>query len=151
MTLHLIKLSVGTESLDTFKTWQEERFAQKRALGEPEQIWHVTRAFPRRAAEVLDGGCLYWVIKRQIVARQKIAALEKVTVPGVNGDESEKPRCAIILDPGLIPVRPVPRKPFQGWRYFDPKDVPPDLRPGEDPNADLPPEMAAELRDLGLI
>ena len=152
MTVHLLKLSVGTESLESLERWQERVLKERLRRGAPEVIAHVTRAYPKRAAEVLDGGSIYWVIKRMIVARQKIVGLEQVTTPGVNGDESEKPRCAIVLAPGLIPVRPVPKRPFQGWRHLEEKDAPADLVAGAVGESDeLPPEMAAELRELGLL
>jgi len=38
---------------------------------------------------------------------------------------------------------------FQGWRYLEPARAPPDLSSGD--SADLPPEMAAELKRLGLL
>ena len=38
---------------------------------------------------------------------------------------------------------------FQGWRYFDAVRVPPDLSQGD--TADMPAEMAAELKRLGLL
>jgi len=151
MTVHLLKLSVGTESLESQRAWQERVLRERRRRGEPEVLVHVTRAYPKRAAEVLDGGSLYWVVKRAIVARQPIVGLEHVTSPGVNGDATPKPRCAIVLAPGLIPVRPVPKRPFQGWRYLEQKDAPEDLPEGAPGDDDLPPDMAAELRDLGLI
>jgi hypothetical protein len=43
---------------------------------------------------------------------------------------------------------PTRRAAFQGWRYLEPADAPPDLAMG----GDLPPdEMLRELRALGLI
>jgi hypothetical protein len=48
-----------------------------------------------------------------------------------------------------VPVHPWPRRPHQGWRYLKPEDAPPDLREGD--GGDMPPEMIAELRELGLL
>ena len=47
-----------------------------------------------------------------------------------------------------MPTVPWPHRPFQGWRYLAAADAPPDIA-GTDP--DLPPEMAVELRELGLL
>ena len=73
---------------------------------------------------MLDGGSLYWVIKGQIAARQKLKELRAVKRNGV-------PHCGLVYDKELIPVSPRPRRAFQGWRYLDDKDAPPDLSPGQ--------------------
>ena len=44
---------------------------------------------------------------------------------------------------------PQRRGAFQGWRYFEPKDAPPDLRKGDKSGGD--PELALELSRRGLI
>lgn len=41
-----------------------------------------------------------------------------------------------------------PCKPFQGWRYLEAANAPVDRRKGEQ---EPPPEMAEELRRLGLL
>ena len=61
-------------------------------------------------------------------------------------------RCGIVLAPELIPVAPRQMRPFQGWRYFEQRDVPPDLTDvSGDIDPAMPPEMLAELRELGLV
>jgi hypothetical protein len=100
--------------------------------------------WPKREAEVLDGGSLYWVIKGVILARQRITALQEVDL----GDGI--PRCALILDAEVIRTEAAPRRPFQGWRYLDPKESPRDLpavRAKDDP---LPPKLAQALAEIGL-
>ena len=57
---------------------------------------HVTRMWPRREAELLDGGSLYWVFKGLVLARQRILGLEPRR--GADGIE----RCAIRLDPAVV-------------------------------------------------
>jgi hypothetical protein len=57
----------------------------------------------------------------------------------------------IRIEPELILVEPRSYKPFQGWRYLRVEDAPPDLRHSATDAAHLPPEMAEELRALGLI
>ena len=76
---------------------------------------------PTRKEEVLDGGSLYWIIRRFIRVRQRIIGLEAVV-----GDDGI-PRCDLILDPELIRTEPQPRRPHQGWRYLNPADAPKDL------------------------
>ncbi|WP_370312257.1 DUF1489 family protein [Sagittula sp.] len=140
-TVHLLKLSVGTESVEDLAAWQTAQ-APRWPEGMPR---HVTRMWPRREAEVLNGGSIFWVIKGLIQARQRIARLDRVT--GQDGIE----RCAIVLEPGLIRVQTTPKRPFQGWRYLAPGDAPADLpasRAAEDP---LPPELAGALAEIGVI
>jgi hypothetical protein len=139
-TLHIIKLSVGTESIED----HARRQAYRRAETGSEYNSHLTRNFPRRGEEILaGGGSIYWVIKGVILARQRIHAFE----PREN-QEGER-RCAIVLEPDLIPTAPRAHRPFQGWRYLKPEDAPPDLADGE--SDALPPELAEELRVLGLL
>ena len=134
--LHLVKLAAGCDGLDMLRAFQAERL---RLSG---QVFHLTRQTPKRADELCDGGSIYWVIKGQVAARQRILAVETET------DEDGRPRCRLILDLGIVEVRPTPMRPFQGWRYLEAKDAPKDRRGGE---SEPPPEMAAELRALGLL
>jgi len=146
MALHLIKLCVGVDHVDELAGYQSARLAAARAAGiENPKIRHVTRNTPRRAAQVLDGGSLYWVIRRVIRVRQRILAFEAVE------REDGTPACAIVLDPVLVRTKHRSFRPFQGWRYFPDADVPPDLPEGANAAADVPEEMADELRELGLI
>lgn len=145
MTVHLVKMAVGVASLSELAERQRLRLEAARAAGEPPRLRHVTRSTPRRAEEILDGGSIYWVVRRRIRARQAIVALERVT-----GDDG-KPRCALILDAELVPVEPRPKRPFQGWRYLDAGAAPPDARTFADDAEELPDEMAEELRALGLL
>jgi hypothetical protein len=99
-----------------------------------------TRQTPKRGAEIVDGGSLYWVFKGQILIRQPILAIE--TLPA-----GPRTRCEILLAEEMIATVPQPRRAFQGWRYFETKDAPPDLA-GEDA-ANLPQELARQLREIG--
>ena len=143
MTIHLIKLSVGSESLDDLASWQKQRLKELKAKGKTPELMHVTRQTPKRAEEVLDGGSIFWVIKGWIVARQKLIELRPLKRDGV-------PHCGLIYDKKLIPVQWKPRRAFQGWRYFDPKDAPPDRDP-RDGSDDLPEALRRELNELGLL
>ncbi|MEX0921768.1 MAG: DUF1489 domain-containing protein [Rhodovibrionaceae bacterium] len=142
MTLNLIKLSVGSESIDSLAGWQQER------LRNNGRLWHATRMTPRRREELLDGGSIYWVIKGYVQARQRVIGFDQV----LQGAEGEERRTTLLLlDPELVAVEPRRHRPFQGWRYLQTEDAPRDLGRGPEGGEDLPPEMLAELRDLGLL
>jgi hypothetical protein len=144
-TLHLVKLCVGTDSVEDLLQWQAKRSAERLAAGLDARPRHVTRMWPRRADELLRGGSLYWVIRGVIRVRQRIAALEEVI-----GEDGIR-RCAIVFDPPLVPTAPRPRRPFQGWRYLAASDAPPDIgtAPGDEP--DLPPGLREELTRFGVL
>ncbi len=138
--VNLVKLCVGAESIEDLTDWQAER-----ARSLPGWLpCHVTRMWPRRAAEVLNGGSLYWVIKGVILARQRIAALEE------RRGEDGILRCALIFDPPVIRTAAAPRRPFQGWRYLDPADSPRDLPSGRAADSALPGPLALALAEIGL-
>lgn len=146
MTLHLVKLCVGATSIEDLARWQEERLAGLRKARRPARLAHTTFQKPKRESELLDGGSLYWVIKGVIQARQRLIALDE----GTKDDGSAC--CLLVLNPELVPVRPVPRRAFQGWRYLTAEDAPPDLgRGAADGIAALPPKMRKDLAELGLI
>ena len=103
----------------------------------------TTRYLPKRHAEILEGGSLYWIIKHQLVGRARVLGFEDTPEGRVN----------IVLEAKVIPVNPMPRRAHQGWRYLEDKDVPSDLgsvSEGEDVS-DLPPTLLSELADLSLI
>ena len=106
---------------------------------------HVTRMWPKRADELLDGGSLYWVFKGAVLARQEIHDL--VEVIGEDGIR----RCAIVFEPQIVLVEARPKRPFQGWRYLAGKDAPPDLSDQSGRHADLPPDLALALNGLGVV
>ncbi len=145
MTLHLIKLCVGADSIRDLEEWIAERLAARRARGEAPEQTHCTRMIPKRAAELVDGGSLYWVIKGQIAARQAILGIRPFT------DDEGVSRCHIALDPKVIAVMPQPRRPFQGWRYLLAEDAPADLRARDSAVAQMPEELRRELREMGLL
>jgi hypothetical protein len=145
MTIHLIKLAVGAESFESLVAWQVERLAEKRWRGEEVMLKHTTRQMPRRRADVLAGGSLYWVVKGLITCRQRIIDL-RATV-----DSEGIECCDICLDPLVVRVDPRPRGPFQGWRYFEVKDAPPDLTSLPEGVADMPHDMRIELQRLGVL
>ena len=146
MTLHLIKLCVGAQSLDDHRAWVEGMLARKRSLGQPPEQLHTTRMVPQRAEALLAGGSLYWVIKGTVQCRQRLLAIR----PFEDADGTS--RCHLVLEPTLIPTRPQPRRPFQGWRYLQAADAPDDLSgAGQEDLAAMTPAMREALLELGLI
>jgi len=141
MTVHLQKLSVGSESIQTLADWQNQVVRRRQQKGLSAHHIHVTRMFPKRREEILDGGSIYWVIKGNILCRNRIVGLEETTKNG-------KRACAIMMDPELIPVLPHPRRAFQGWRYLQDGDQPADLT-GLETGGDLPAAFRAKLINLG--
>lgn len=140
-SIHMVKLSVGTESVETLAAWQEAR-AALRPDGRP---YHITRMWPKRESELLNGGSIYWVIKGVIQCRQQIHALEEVI-----GDDGIR-RCAVVLEPELVRVAASVKRPFQGWRYLKPEDAPVDISEGRASDDTLPPELAGKLAEIGVL
>ncbi|MGX0976222.1 hypothetical protein ACSSVY_001936 [Roseovarius sp. MBR-51] len=141
MTLHLIKLSVGTTSVEDLEDWHKD----PRAKGPDGLPRHVTRMWPKREAELLSGGSIYWVIQGLVQCRQPILRLDEVT--GSDGIR----RCAIVLAPGLIRTATAQKRPFQGWRYLPGSDAPPDLGTARATDDKLPPALSAALADIGVL
>ena len=144
MTVHLLKLAVGVESLVHLRDVQKDRRGERNGCP---IVAGFTRRRPRREAELVNGGSIYWVIKGAICARQRIVGLEEAV------DRQGDSFCRLLLDPDLAATVPIPKRAFQGWRYLAPEDAPSDLDGDAAAEAvdALPPDMARELRDLGLI
>lgn len=139
--MNLVKLSVGTESVDSLAAWQTQ-YRKTLPEGLPR---HVTRMWPKRETELLNGGSIYWVIKGLIQCRQRILRLDEVT--GSDGIR----RCAIILAPEIHRTNTAPKRPFQGWRYLKPEDTPADLPEGREQEEPLPLELSQALADIGVL
>lgn len=134
MPLHMIKLVVGAATIEDLLDWRARS-------GQDGQPWTLrTRMTPKRGAELVDGGSIYRVFKGVILCRQRILA---VTTVG----EAAAARCEVALDEQIVRVAPTPRRAFQGWRYLDPKDAPPDL--DVEAFGDVPDDLARRLREAG--
>ncbi len=145
MALHLIKLCVGADSLQDLKDWVGERSMMALAAGmEPHSV-HTTRMVPKRGDELLDGGSLYWVIKGQVMARQRLLDLRCIT--GADGIS----RCELVLGPEVIETAPQPKRPFQGWRYLKAEEAPRDLAGMGAELTAMPEDLRRELAELGLL
>ena len=139
--IHMVKLSVGTESIEELMRWQ----AMTRAQGPDGAPRHVTRMWPKQESALLNGGSIFWVIKGFIQCRQRIIRLDEVI--GQDGIR----RCAIVLDPELVHTTTATKRPFQGWRYLKPDDAPIDLSPDRTDEDHLPVELAGALADIGIL
>jgi hypothetical protein len=143
MTLHLIKLCVGCDSVKDLADWIRER--RRRMGGKKTEHIHRTRMAPKRAAELIDGGSLYWVIRGALACRQRLIAVRPYV------DKDGVGRCQFVLDPKLVLVEPRPWRAFQGWRYLAAEDAPRDLDSAAPGAGDMPEAMRRELRELGLL
>jgi hypothetical protein len=139
--VNLIKLSVGTESIDQLAEWQQHRIQQS-----PDGLsFHTTRMWPKREEEILNGGSIYWVIKGEISARQRIVRFdERIGEDGIR-------RCSIMLDAEIVPTVTALKRPFQGWRYLTPEDAPADLPKGRAQEDVLPIELSRALAEIGVL
>jgi len=140
-TTHLIKLCVGAERVEDLLDWQ----ATARGQGPDGLPRHVTRMWPKRADEVLNGGSIYWVFKGLVLCRQPILRLDEVD----RGDGIK--RCGIVLDPSVVRVAATTKRPFQGWRYLAPEDAPRDLPKGRDSEETLPTALQTALAEIGVL
>ncbi|OBZ96393.1 hypothetical protein ADU59_08670 [Pararhizobium polonicum] len=145
MALHLIKLCVGADSIDDLRDWVSRKAMTAIAAGLEPHSYHTTRMVPKRTEELLDGGSLYWVIKGQVQARQRLTGIETFT------DGEGIGRCNLILGPEVIETAYQPRRAFQGWRYLQPNEAPRDLSALGAGTAEMPLELRRELAELGLL
>lgn len=139
--INLVKLCVGADSVESHIAWQKTT----RVRTQDGYRRHVTRMWPKRADDLLDGGSIYWVIKGAIQCRQRILRFDKVT------DHRGIVRCGIVLEEEIIRTQTVPKRPFQGWRYLKPEDAPDDVplsRLSEEP---LPNDLNIALSEIGVI
>ena len=99
MPLHLIKLCVGTDSIEDLEDWIKLKFAEKKKRGvkKPERF-HTTRMVPKRAEELIDGGSIFWVIRGEIMCRERILDIRPFI------DKDGIGRCQLVLDPKCVPV-----------------------------------------------
>jgi hypothetical protein len=139
--LHVTKLAVGVRDTEHLRELQAERMRDHPPLR------HRTRNFPRRRAEIVDGGSMYWVIAGTMLVRQRIVDI-------IEDRRDDGTACtSFLLDRDLIPLAGRPTRAFQGWRYLDADDAPPDMPAlGAITGLDsLPAALRHELRALCLL
>ncbi|WP_170460289.1 DUF1489 family protein [Ruegeria arenilitoris] len=139
--INLVKLSVGSESVDSLIAWQDS-YRRRFPDGLPR---HITRMWPKREAEILNGGSIFWVIKGVIQCRQRILRLDEVM-----GEDGIR-RCAIVLDPQIHRTQGAQKRPFQGWRYLKPEDSPADLPESRAQDDALPEDLNRALAEIGVL
>ena len=143
MALHILKVAAGVSSLEHLRQVVDRYSYMDAELG---HIMHMSsRNTPRRMGEVLDGGSVFWIIKRAIVARADLIAIREVV------REDGKKGCQMCIRPNVIPTIPQPKRGFQGWRYLKHDDAPQDLESDAPSSGTGSPELARELKSLGLI
>lgn len=135
--VNLVKLCVGVDSVADLTSRIDAR--------QSTETRHVTRMWPKRAPELLNGGSLYWVIKGVVQARQGIIGLEEVI-----GNDGIR-RCGIRLDARLIRTTAAPKRPFQGWRYLSAENAPPDLPTARQHETEIPAALNTALAEIGVI
>jgi hypothetical protein len=145
MTVHLIKLCVGVDTVKDLADWQDERLKRLKHERKTPELCHRTLQTPRRRGEILDGGSLYWVIKGFVLVRQRVIDLR------TDMKDDGTACCGIVLDPKLVTTRAHPRRAFQGWRYLEAADAPRDAKSFADADGAIPRGMREELRELRLI
>jgi hypothetical protein len=142
--IHLKKVAAGISSLAELKEVHQER---AKLIFEQEgrrMSFSYTRTRPVRWEELIDGGSIYWVLQKEIVARQSLFGFDS----WVRNDGTACWR--INISPEVTDLVPKSHNYFQGWRYMKPVDCPEDLKRPDD-SAQMPAEMAIELKKLGLI
>jgi hypothetical protein len=138
MALHILRVARRCDDIAELRKLQRER-AKERGF-----YCFYTRNTPKRADEILEGGSVYWVIKGYIQARQRIRGF----LPIVN--RRGRPAVLVKIEAKITPTEGRPHRAFQGWRYVTDTEVPRDL-PKAGRGKAMPPAMARELRELGLL
>ncbi|MBX3598470.1 MAG: DUF1489 family protein [Rhizobiaceae bacterium] len=145
MSLNLIKLCVGCDSVEELEEWIAFRLQERQRNGEPAEQLHTTRMVPTKAPELTDGGSLYWVIKGNVQCRQRLLEVRPFT------DAEGTSRCHLVLEPRVFRTVWQPRRAFQGWRYLKAEDAPADLGKREKAVMEMPSKLRQELAELGLL
>ena len=140
--VNLIKLCVGAQNVSDLYEWQKNRLIHDKNL-EKRATFFITRMRPKRENDILNGGSIFWVFKRLILARQKIIGFDNFL------SEDKISRCKVILDRRIILTDTYHKKPFQGWRYLKEEMVPNDIFKDQN-NNEIPASLLAELNEFGV-
>src|SRR5689334_14036694 len=134
----MLKIAAGVSALAELKQLQKERQPERGVYA------FYTRNMPKRQEEILEGGSVYWTVKGHLQARQKIKGFRPIV------NRRGRPAVLVTFEAKLTLTDWRPHRPFRGWRYLETKDAPKDMPKGAKTKG-LPPKMAAELRELGLL
>jgi hypothetical protein len=132
--LHLTKVAVGCRTLESL----EKRIATRAVGGE---VRVVTRMRPKRMAEIVEGGALYWIVRHRLVGCQTI----------IRFDDRPDGRLDIVCADRLELVAAKPMKGHQGWRYLAHEDAPLPGSHDETGLSTLPPLLFVKLSALALV
>ena len=134
MPLNMTKIAFGAQGAAHLRS----RLESYAADGE---VRLTTRYLPKRIEE-MTGGSLYWIHAHIIIGRSPIIGFM----------ENGAGRHWIRLEPRLIPVRSIPKRAHQGWRYLEEANAPPDLGSDEaDGRDEMSSKMLGELMKMGLV
>src|SRR5438552_14451451 len=95
VALHLIKLCVGCDSVRDLEDWIRERLKERKKRGLAREHLHRTRMVPKRADELRDGS-LYWVIRGEVMCRQRLIEVRPFV------DKQGIGRCYLVLEPRVV-------------------------------------------------
>lgn len=147
MTVNFLRTGVGVDSIRHLYDIQQS-YRKLESSGES-FAFLTTRRTPTRANDLLNGGSVYWIINRQICARQIIMDIQTLA------DNNGQAYCRIVMSPEIMLTSPVSHRHIQGWRYLPQEKAPADLRPfdpyDQDNDEGPDPQMAAQLAELGLL
>jgi hypothetical protein len=134
MPIHMTKIAFGAIGVADLRRKLEGHTSQG-------EVRLTTRYLPKRVKE-MAGGSLYWIHGHALVGRSPIIGFME------NGEG----RHWIRIEPRLIPVRSIPKRAHQGWRYLEEANAPPDMDGIEtDGRDEMSPKMLGELIRMGLV
>ena len=145
MALNLLKLCVGCDSVEDLEEWIAMRLDERRRAGEPVEHFHTTRMIPTRAAELVDGGSLYWVIKGSVQCRQRLLEIR----PFVDGEGIS--RCHLMLEPVVVRTDWQPRRAIPGLALPEAERSAARSRRGPQGRRRDAVKLRQELTELGLL
>lgn len=151
MALNLLKPALKIEDVTGFVQRQKKWIIPYNGR-EVYPVW--TSRKPARLDEMLDGGSVFWIVKKRIQCRQNILDFVELSEADAKarGKSTEKPSYLFLCDPQLVRVEPIEKRPFQGWRYLEGSSAPRDIGVITDESDEAPPaEMEKELREAGLL
>lgn len=148
MAMHMKKICVGISSIEQLIASNERRSEPDHPKNGEDFIYITTRTRPQQWEAMVQGGSLYWIIDRRLCCRQQIIDFRE------GNKQDGTPAWHIDLRAEVIPVEISFHRPFQGWRYLEPKVAPKDTtlfsRAGHELDDEIPHELRRELTDLGL-
>lgn len=149
MTMHIKKLCVGISTIEQLMASNDRRSEPDHPKTGEDFIYITTRTRPQKWESIVDGGSLYWIIDRRLCCRQEIIDFREGT------KQDGTPAWHIDLRAEVIPVEISFHRPFQGWRYLEPKVAPKDENRlfGRENHLDdeFPHALRRELTELGLF